>query len=136
MTKPTYILIRESSNESGYTAHSFPTETSAYTAMDCMVESDAAAIETTYRLSPRVEQVSSYKTQLIFDAIIAESDMTVKITYSDYVQRLCNRKVNLLIENIKKWGTIFHLDCSPCYAFVPRLARSGAFFILFYADFL
>ena len=84
MTKPTYILIRESSNESGYTAHSFPTETSAYTAMDCMVESDTAAIETTYHLSPRVEQVSSYKTQLIFDAIIAESDMTVKITYSVY----------------------------------------------------
>ena len=55
MTKPTYILIRESSNESGYTAHSFPTETSAYTAMDCMVESDTAAIETTYHLSPRVE---------------------------------------------------------------------------------
>ena len=77
MTEPTYILIRESSNESGYTAHSFPTETSAYTAMDCMVE-------TTYHLSPRVEQVSSYKTQLIFDAIIAESDMTVKITYSVY----------------------------------------------------
>jgi hypothetical protein len=76
MTKPTYILIRESSNESGYTAHSFPTETSAYKAMDCMVESD--------HLSPRVEQVSSYKTQLIFDAIIAESDMTVKITYSVY----------------------------------------------------
>ena len=68
MAKPTYILIRESSNESGYTAHSFPT----------------AAIETTYHLSPRVEQVSSYKTQLIFDAIIAESDMTVKITYSVY----------------------------------------------------
>ena len=84
MTKPTYILIRESSNESGYTAHSFPTETSAYKAMDCMVESDAAAIETTYHLSPRVEEVSSYKTQLIFDAIIAESDMTVKITYSVY----------------------------------------------------
>ena len=86
MAKPTYILIRESSNESGYgyTAHSFPTETSAYKAMDCMVESDTAAIETTYHLSPRVEQVSSYKTQLIFDAIIAESDMTVKITYSVY----------------------------------------------------
>ena len=84
MTKPTYILIRESSNESGYTAHSFPTETSAYKAMDCMVESDAAAIETTYHLSPRVEQVSSYKTQLIFDAVIAEFDMTVKITYSVY----------------------------------------------------
>ncbi len=84
MAKPTYILIRESSNESGYTAHSFPTETSAYKAMDCMVESDAAAIEATYHLSPRVEQVSSYKTQLIFDAIIAESDMTVKITYSVY----------------------------------------------------
>lgn len=82
MTKPTYILIRESSNESGYTAHSFPTETSAYKAMDCMVESDAAAIEATCHLSPRVEQVSSYKTQL--DAIIAESDMTVKITYSVY----------------------------------------------------
>ena len=50
MTKPTYILIRESSNESGYTAHSFPTETSAYKAMDCMVESDAAALKrhTTY----------------------------------------------------------------------------------------
>ena len=84
MAKPTYILIRESSNESGYTAHSFPTETSAHKAMDCMVESDTAAIETTYHLSPRVEQVSSYKTQLIFDAIIAESDMTVKITYSVY----------------------------------------------------
>lgn len=84
MTKPTYILIRESSNESGYTAHPFPTETSAYTAMDCMVESDTAAIEATYHLSPRVEQVSSYRTQLIFDAIIAESDMTVKITYSVY----------------------------------------------------
>ena len=83
MTEPTYILIRESSNESGYTAHPFPTETSAYAAMDCMVES-TAAIETTYHLSPRVEQVSSYKTQLIFDAIIAESDMTVKITYSVY----------------------------------------------------
>ena len=123
MTKPKYILIRESSNESGYTAHSFPTETSAYKAMDCMVESDAAAIETTYHLSPRVEQVSSYRTQLIFDAI-------------NYVQRLCNRKVNLLIENIKKWGTIFHLDCSPCYVFVPRLARNGIFLILFYADFL
>lgn len=37
---------------------------------------------TTYH--PRVEQVSSYKTQLIFDAIIAESGMTVKITYSVY----------------------------------------------------
>ena len=37
MTEPTYILIRESSNESGYTAHPFPTETSAYKAMDCMV---------------------------------------------------------------------------------------------------
>ena len=72
MTKPTYILIRESSNESGYTAHPFPTEKAAYT----------AAIETTYHLTPRVEQESSYKTQLIFDAIIAESDMTVKITYS------------------------------------------------------
>lgn len=84
MAKPTYILIRESSNESGYTAHSFSTEASAYTAMDCMVESDAADIEATYHLSPRVEQVSSYKTQLIFDAIIAESDMTVKITYSVY----------------------------------------------------
>lgn len=84
MTEPTYILIRESSNESGYTAHPFPTETSAYKAMDCMVESDAAAIEATYHLSPRVEQVSSYKTQLIFDAIIAESDLTVKITYSVY----------------------------------------------------
>ena len=52
MTEPTYILIRESSNESGYTAHPFPTETSAYAAMDCMVESDTAAIETTYHLSP------------------------------------------------------------------------------------
>lgn len=52
MTEPTYILIRESSNESGYTAHPFPTETSAYKAMDCMVESDAAAIETTYHYHP------------------------------------------------------------------------------------
>ena len=82
MTKPTYILIRESSNESGYTAHPIPTETAAYTAMNCMMKSDTAAIETTYHLTPRVEQVSSYKTQLIFDAIIAESDMIVKITYS------------------------------------------------------
>ena len=82
MTKPTYIVIREASNESGYTAHPFPTETAAYTAMNCMMKSDTAAIETTYHLTPRVEQVSSYKTQLIFDAIIAESDITVKITYS------------------------------------------------------
>ena len=84
MTKPTYILIREASNESGYTAHPFPTEKAAYTAMNCMIKSDTAAIETTYHLTPRVEQISSYKTQLIFDAIIAESDMTVKITYSVY----------------------------------------------------
>lgn len=84
MAKPMYVLIRESSNESGYTALSFPTETSAYAAMNCMVESDTVAIETTYHLLPRVEQASSYKTQLIFDAIIAESDMTVKITYSVY----------------------------------------------------
>lgn len=84
MTKPTYILIREASNESGYTAHPFPTEKAAYTAMKCMMKSDTAAIETTYHLTPRVEQVSNYKTQLIFDAIIAESDMTVKITYSVY----------------------------------------------------
>ena len=82
MTKTTYILICESSNESDYTAHSFPTEMAAYTAMNCMIKSDTAAIETTYHLTPRVEQISSYKTQLIFDAIIAESDMTVKITYS------------------------------------------------------
>lgn len=80
MTKPTYILIRESSNESGYAAHPFPTETAAYTAMNCMIKSHTAAISH----PPCVEQVSSYKTQLIFNAIIAESDMTVKITYSVY----------------------------------------------------
>ena len=82
MTKPTYILIREASNESGYTAHPFPSEKAAYTTMDCMIKSDVAAIQTTYYLTPRVEQISSYRTQLIFDAIIAESDMTVTITYS------------------------------------------------------
>lgn len=84
MAKPMYVLIRESSNESGYTALSFPAETAAYTAMNCMIESDTAAIEAAYRLTPRVEQVSSYKTQLIFDAIIAVSDMTVIISYSVY----------------------------------------------------
>ena len=84
MTKTTYILICESSNESDYTAHSFPTEMAAYTAMNCMMKSDTAAIETTYHLTPRVEQVSSYKIQLIFNAIIAESDMTIKITDSGY----------------------------------------------------
>lgn len=50
MTKTTYILIRESSNESGYTAHSFPTEMAAYTAMNCMIKSHTAAIETTYHI--------------------------------------------------------------------------------------
>ena len=84
MAKPMYVLIRESSNESGYTAISFLTETAAYAAMNCMMESDTAAIEATYHLTPRVEQVSSYKTQLIFDAIIAVSDMTVIISYSVY----------------------------------------------------
>jgi hypothetical protein len=84
MAKPMYVLIRESSNESGYTALSFLTETAAYAAMNCMMESDTAAIEATYHLTPRVEQVSSYKTQLIFDAIIAVSDMTVIISYSVY----------------------------------------------------
>lgn len=84
MAKPMYVLIRESSNESGYTALSFLTETAAYAAMNCMMESDTAAIEATYHLTPRVEQASSYKTQLIFDAIIAVSDMTVIISYSVY----------------------------------------------------
>lgn len=84
MTKTTYILICESSNESDYTAHSFPTEMAAYTAMNCMIKSHTAAIETTCHIPPCVEQVSSYKIQLIFNAIIAESDMTIKITYSVY----------------------------------------------------
>lgn len=52
MTKTTYILIRESSNESDYTAHSFPTEMAAYTAMNCMIKSHTAAIETTYHIPP------------------------------------------------------------------------------------
>ena len=52
MAKPMYVLIRESSNESGYTALSFPTETAAYTAMNCMIKSHTAAIETTYHIPP------------------------------------------------------------------------------------
>ena len=67
MTKPTYILIRESSNESGYTAHSFPTETSAYKAMDCMDGWDGTQrfqdidrLEGTGTLNARDEGMSYY----------------------------------------------------------------------------
>lgn len=84
MTDPKHILIREASNESGYTAHRFPSERAAHIAMECMIRSDIAAIETTYHLRPHVVQLTSYKTQILFNAIISEADTTVKITYGVY----------------------------------------------------
>ena len=49
-----------------------------------MIRSDIAAIETTYHLRPHVVQLTSYKTQILFNAIISEADTTVKITYGVY----------------------------------------------------